>query len=312
VKALITGASGFVAGHLARELALAGWLVDGVGIDVMEGVPSFRQTFSADVTDASAMRTVIADSEPDALFHLAGISSVGAAERDAATAYHVNCTGAVVTLRELDAYRLSSSRPVTALVVGSAEQYGPHQPGDLPLVEEATQQPVTTYAASKCAQEVAALQLGRSSGLRVVCTRSFNHSGAGQRPEFLLPALVRRALAVARGAGRSLAVGNTTPVRDYLHVEDVVRAYRLLVEKGTAGEVYNVCSGTGLSVEQIAGLVLRHVGANVPLEVQEKLVRPVDVPALVGANARLCRDTGWQAAKSFDDILEDLIFAASQ
>jgi GDP-4-dehydro-6-deoxy-D-mannose reductase len=258
------------------------------------------------------MRRVIAESEPDALFHLAGVSTVAAAERDAEHAYRVNCLGAVVTLRELDAYRELSRKDVAALIVGSAEQYGRHNAAELPLAENADLRPATAYAASKCAQEVAALQTSRASGLRVVCTRSFNHSGAGQRTDFLLPALVRRALAAARGGASSMAIGNTTPIRDYLHVEDVVRAYRLLVEKGTAGEVYNVCSGTGLSVEQIAGLVLRHVGANVPLEVQEKLVRPVDVPALVGANARLCRDTGWRATKSFDDILEDLIFAASQ
>jgi GDP-4-dehydro-6-deoxy-D-mannose reductase len=95
-------------------------------------------------------------------------------------------------------------------------------------------------------------------------------------------------------------------------VEDVVRAYRLLVEKGRAGEVYNVCSGVGLSVQQIAHSILARVGANVPLEEKSEFMRAVDVPALVGANGKLTRDTGWLATRSFDDILEDLIFAASQ
>jgi GDP-4-dehydro-6-deoxy-D-mannose reductase len=108
-----------------------------------------------------------------------------------------------------------------------------------------------------------------------------------------------------------MPVGNTTPVRDFLHVEDVVRAYRLLVERGTPGQVYNVCSGAGRSVAEIVRLILAKTGVEAVLEEKPELMRGVDIPALVGENARLARDTGWRPARSFDDIIEDLIVAAS-
>src|SRR5204862_8152221 len=116
--------------------------------------------------------------------------------------------------------------PVT-IVVGSALQYGIHPPSEMPFRETAEQRPLTVYAASKLAQEVAALQAARANDLRVICTRSFNHAGVGQPPEYLLPSLVRRAMEMKRAAGsaeRSLALGNDA-VRDYLHVHDVVQAY---------------------------------------------------------------------------------------
>jgi GDP-4-dehydro-6-deoxy-D-mannose reductase len=310
-SALVTGAAGFVGKHLARELAAAGWRVFGFGLTGTAGnQPPLAGVVTGDVTDARAVRDAIRMAQPDAVFHLAGVSSVAAAERDPAAAFHTNCIGAVVVLREAQAYRVETGKQPVCLVVGSAEQYGSHPADAMPLVETAAQRPVTTYAASKCAQEVAALQLHRASGLPVVLTRSFNHSGAGQAGDFLVPALVSRALGLKAAGGGNLAVGNTTPVRDYLHVDDVVRSYRLLVERGAPGEVYNVSSGTGLSVRDIAMRVIKRVGVRTDLEVRPELVRNVDIERLVGDNSRL-RGLGWRPEKTFDDIVGDLIVAAA-
>ena len=179
----------------------------------------------------------------------------------------------------------------------------------MPLRETAEQRPVTTYAASKTAQEAAALQFFRAFGLGVVCTRSFNHSGPGQAAEYLLPSLVARARRIGRGDEKRLALGNDV-VRDYLHVSDVVRAYLLLVERGVAGEVYNVSSGRGVSARQLAEDVLLRVGAPVDISTDPALVRASDVAVNIGSPAKLIHDTGWTPLKTHADILDDLLHAS--
>ncbi|MFY7921044.1 MAG: GDP-mannose 4,6-dehydratase, partial [Gemmatimonas sp.] len=168
------------------------------------------------------------------------------------------------------------------------------------------------YAATKAAQEVLALQLWRATALPVVVARSFNHSGAGQSPRFLLPALAHRARELTSApAGTPMPVGNRSPVRDFLHVSDVVAAYISLCQRGTPGEAYNVASGTGWSVQQVLDKVLARTGSRaVPTE-DPALVRPVDVPVLIGDPRKLQHATEWRARHSLDDIIEDLLHAAT-
>jgi GDP-4-dehydro-6-deoxy-D-mannose reductase len=161
------------------------------------------------------------------------------------------------------------------------------------------------------AQEVAALQSLRSGAARVVCTRSFNHSGVGHAPHFLLPAMVGRALALRKAPG-PLMIGNSDTVRDFLHVTDVVDAYLALLARGRHGEAYNVCSGTGHSVRELAAAVLRRTGAQAEVVTDPALARPVEVPALVGDNAKLRGDTGWTPRRTLDDIIDDLIHATTR
>jgi GDP-4-dehydro-6-deoxy-D-mannose reductase len=198
------------------------------------------------------------------------------------------------------------------LVVGSAEQYGRHDTHEFPLVESAIQAPRTVYAGTKAAQEMLALQCWRATGLKVVVARSFNHSGRGQPTRFLVPALVQRAVEL-RGAppGTSLPVGNRSPIRDFLHVSDVVAAYISLCQRGTPGEAYNVASGTGWSVQQILDRVLARAGVQATPVEDPSLVRPVDVPVLIGDSRKLQRATGWSATRSLDDIIDDLLHAAT-
>jgi GDP-4-dehydro-6-deoxy-D-mannose reductase len=147
--------------------------------------------------------------------------------------------------------------------------------------------------------------------VRVIATRSFNHSGPGQSPRFLLPGLVARAVALRARGGDALALGNQAPVRDFLHVADVVAAYIALAERGVPGEAYNVASGAGRSVGEVARRVLDRVGAAARLESDPALVRAADVPALVGSPAKLAAHTGWAPRRTFDDLLDDLIAAAA-
>jgi GDP-4-dehydro-6-deoxy-D-mannose reductase len=160
------------------------------------------------------------------------------------------------------------------------------------------------------AQETAALQSWRAAGLRVVCTRSFNHTGPGQPDHLLIPALVRRALALRGAPQPRLPIGNTTPVRDFLHVRDVVDAYVALAGRGKPGEAYNVASGKGRSVGELATMVLERVGIVADLEPVADYIRPVDLPVLVGDSTRLREATGWRPRFGIEHAIDELIDAA--
>jgi GDP-4-dehydro-6-deoxy-D-mannose reductase len=317
MRALVTGGAGFVGQWLARSLLERGDSVDLTGLggtfagpDVL--TPEERRAtrwLPADMRNVDEVESVVERSAPDLVFHLAGVSFPPDADKSPASTYDVNVLGSVRLLGAIQR-RIAAGvmNPVT-LIVGSGMQYGTHSIAAMPLRETAEQRPMTTYAASKGAQEVAALQFFRASGLRVVCTRSFNHSGAGQAGQYLLPSLVARALRVRGGSERRLTLGNDV-VRDYLHVSDVVRAYLLLVERGVAGEVYNVSSGRGVSARQLAEDVLLRVGAPVDISTDPALVRAADVAVNIGSPAKLKHDTGWTPLKTHADIIDDLLNAA--
>jgi GDP-4-dehydro-6-deoxy-D-mannose reductase len=321
VRALVTGAAGFVGQWTCRALLREGWEVVAVSL---EGAPTGgilgraeRDAVRWEMLDlsptanaGSRVLALLSAAPPDAIIHLAGIAFQATAAADVERAYAVNVGAATEVLRAAAAARDAGTADPAIVIVGSAEQYGAHALEAMPLPETAACAPKTTYGATKVAQEQAAIGFAREAGLRVVCTRSFNHSGAGQAPSFLLPSLVGRALE-ARRTGRPVRIGNTDVVRDFLHVEDVVSAYISLVSRGHPGEVYNVCSGVGVRVGDLAAEVLAAAGVRAPLEVDPALQRAVDVPVLVGNNAKLRAATGWTPVKSRSDIISDLLDAAS-
>lgn len=318
VRALVTGSGGFVGQWLCRELARQGWTVTGASLegDPGTGVLSPEDHASVvwrreDLRDRRAIGLVLDAAAPEVIFHLAGISFVPAAAEDPMAALDLNVGVAVQILHEVRLRRAAGTLDPVVLVVGSAEQYGRHDAQSMPLREHSECRPRTAYAATKQAQEVFALEAFRSAGVRVVCTRSFNHSGRGQTTRFLLPALVNRVLAAKAAGDAEIPLGNTEPVRDFLHVEDAVRAYRLLAERGSSGEVYNVCSGNGVTVGDLAAEVLLAAGSGARLAPDPALKRAVDVPFLVGSNDKLRADTGWVPGRSRGDIISDLIRAAS-
>jgi GDP-4-dehydro-6-deoxy-D-mannose reductase len=319
VRALVTGAAGFVGGWLTRALrdegtevtALAMQPPDHGGEDAALVLPGTVQWRIGDLREDTYVADAVSGARPDVVVHLAAISHLPTAAADPSLAWDVNVTATARLLSNLDRLRSAGEIDPVVLIVGSAEQYG-RQAHDGPIREDAPQEPRTVYAATKAAQETLAKQVWRASGLRVVLARSFNHSGRGQDPRFLLPAMVSRALALrTQPAGTPLRVGNTSPIRDFLHVSDVVAAYISLLRHGTPGEAYNVASGTGRSVQDIIEHVRARVGVEAPVEIDAALVRPVDVPALVGDPRKLMHTTGWRAQRAFDDIIDDLIHAAT-
>lgn len=313
-RALVTGAAGFVGRYLVRALAEAGWDVTGTALEPVADASSVPATrwVHGDLRAPEHVDDVLRASSPDLVVHLAAISHLPTAASDPAMAWEVNVTATVRLLHALAQAHAAGVLAPRVLVIGSAEQYGRHDDASGPLTEAHPLLPRTVYAATKVAQEVAALQTWRATGLSVIGVRAFNHSGPGQDPRFLLPALVGRAVALREArAGTPLVLGNTTPIRDFLHVRDVVDAYIALGQHGEPGAVYNVASGVGRSVREVAERILSRVGLHTTLHEDPALVRPVDVPSLVGDPARLASVTGWRPTRTFDDLLDDLLHAAT-
>ena len=313
MRALITGGAGFVGQHLARALIRRGDAVASAGLHAEPAHWLLSQAeraavnwMPADFRDADQVDRAVAAVNPDAVFHLVGVSFPPDAERSPEAAYDVNVLGAVRLLRALQTLRANGGDPVV-IVVGSAVQYGRHDDAEMPLDESAELRPATIYAASKAAQEVAALQAFRRDGTRVICVRAFNHSGRGQPPQYVLPSLVSRARRLG-GDETVLRMGNDV-VRDYLHVEDVVSAYLSLADRGRAGDVYNVASGVGISTAQLARDVLLRAGATAEISFEPSLARSSDIPTLIGSSAKLMRDTGWAPKKTHIDIIDELLNA---
>jgi GDP-4-dehydro-6-deoxy-D-mannose reductase len=296
MRALITGASGFVGPFLADHLRACG--DDVVALDRADGL---------DVTDRGNVTDVVRATRPDAIYHLAARSHVGESWDDPSGVFRVNVEGTVHVLgaaHDLDVGRV--------LMVGSAEVYGRVEGGELPIAEDAPLRPTTPYGASKAAAEMVALQAFLGGGVATIRVRPFNHTGPGQSDRFLVPALAARVADAERRGASSIVVGATDPVRDLLDVRDVVRAYRLLVEQGEPGDVYNVCRGTGVSVRDIVERLLAASDRPLETHTDPALLRPVDNPVLIGDPAKLRAATGWQPELSIERTLADVLQHARQ
>jgi GDP-4-dehydro-6-deoxy-D-mannose reductase len=298
VRALVTGARGFVGTHLCTHLREEG---DEVVACDRRGDDGF------DVVDAEATRAALARHRPDVVYHLAAFAHVGASWEAPGACLRVNAEG---TANVLAAARACGVARV--LVVGSAEEYGAVAPSDLPLTEDTPLRPTTPYGASKVAASFVALQAQLAGGVETVRVRAFGHTGPGQSDRYLVPALARRIAAAERDGHDEVPVGSLEPVRDLTDVRDVVRAYRALVLRGVPGEVYNVCSGRGVSVREIADRLVARARRPLRLVADPALVRTVDVPRLVGDPTRLQAATGWSPSRPLDETLGDVLAEARQ
>ncbi len=289
MRAVITGASGFVGHHLAAHLAAE-----------HDAVVPFDH--HVDVTDLGQLTRAFGTTAPQAIYHLAALSHVGASWDDPGEVVRVNVLG---TCNVLAAAR-TAVPDATVLVVSSAEVYGAAAEDDLPLRETAPLRASSPYAASKAAAELFAQQAAAGWGQRVVIARAFNHIGPGQSPDFFVPAVARR-LVEARGMqSRKVRVGNLSARRDFTDVRDVVAAYRALVVDGEAGETYNVCSGIDVRIGEVADALRHLIYEDAEFTEDPGLSRPLDIPVLRGDPSKLTRATGWRPRRSLDETLRDV------
>ncbi len=295
MRLLITGAGGFVAGHVRSAFARDGHEVVGVGIHPEPGVDRV-----VDVTDPSALQTAVTELRPNAVVHLAGFSSVAESGRNPALALRVNTGG---TLNVCQAV-LALKSPCRLLVVSSGEVYGASS-GETNASEDTPCDPISIYGATKLAAEVVARQ-HQHLGLDVLIARPFNHIGRGQHATFVLPSFAQQLARVPRGGAVTLEVGNLSAVRDFSHVADVVAAYQLILEKGERGATYNIGSSQGRSIEELLQALVKLSGREVTVRVDPTRLRPVDIPRLVGDSAKL-RALGWAPRRNVEEALREVL-----
>ena len=301
---LVTGASGFVGPWLLDALAAAGQgPITALGEPPAAPVPALPAVtwHPGDVRDAAALDALVAEVRPATVFHLAAQASVAASLEDPGATFEVNALG---TLRLLDALRRHAPASRT-LLVSSAEVYGPRGGR---LAEDLALAPANPYAASKAAAEQVATAFARSYGLAVVVARPFNHTGPGQTARFA-PGSFARQIAMIE-AGRQapvIRVGNLAARRDFLDVRDVVRAYLALAAHGAPGRAYNVSRGEAVPIQAILDGLLALAKVGIDVERDPALMRPADVPELLGDPQALHAATGWTPAIPLATTLADLL-----
>ncbi len=300
-KILVTGANGFVGQHLVKELSENGVNVVGVGgpAGAKKKSPYVSEYMVLDLNDATAVAK-LDFSGIDGVIHLAGLAAVGPSFDDPLT-YITTNVGIEINLFEA---ALAQGAKPKFLVISSGNLYDAKSP--LPLTEKSDVFPGSPYAVSKIGQEQMALHYGLR-GFSCVIARPFNHIGPGQNPGFLIPDVAQQIIACEQGKQSEVLVGNLDAKRDYTDVRDIVRAYRLLLEKSKAGEIYNVCSGKAVSGHDMVSGLLKAAGSKAPLKEDPEKMRPSDAPEIYGDSSKLTEATGWKPQISLETTLEDVI-----
>lgn len=305
-KAWVTGSHGFVGPWLIRELQARG--VEVLGIDRPGQAPLDDPVFTVldlDLRDQEAVEQALEHTRPDAIFHLAAQSSAGLSFEQPWETLQVNLQTTVMLLEGMR--RMKKPQP-KLVAVGSSEEYGPVKPQEPPVKEEHLLRPASPYAVSKAAQTLLCQQYHKAYGLPIVCTRSFMHTGPGQSERFVFSSFARQIAELETLAdGGVLRVGNLAAVRDVSDVRDVVRAYADLSEKGDPSEIYNVCSGQGLSIEEGLDILRSFSTAEIVVEVDPARLRPLDVPVLIGDASKLRNRLGWSPSTPLEETLYHLL-----
>jgi GDP-4-dehydro-6-deoxy-D-mannose reductase len=308
MRCLITGAAGFVGRHLAAALTAEGHDVFGTDrsapTDAGDLAVETSRFAVATLDDVARLTAVVHDVQPTVLFHLAAFTSPAASFDDPAEVYRTNLHG---SLHVFAAVR--SAVPACRVVwIGSSDAYGLVRAEELPVGEQQLFRPLSPYAVSKAAADLAAFQWSRAYRLDVVRLRPFNHTGPGQAAHFVCADFARQVVAVERRLQPPrIAVGNLDVARDFSDVRDVVRAYIAAWHRGEPGEAYNVCSGVARTPGDIVHELLRLSGVTASVEPDPARQRPVDVPRLVGSAAKLHAATGWAPQIAWTQTLRDLL-----
>jgi GDP-4-dehydro-6-deoxy-D-mannose reductase len=304
MRALVTGATGFVGRYLVEALRR-----DGAEVFACAGPRDLNsEHFKIDLADPRTLREALDAWHPTVIFHLAAQTFVPESLTSPIETYETNAIG---TARLAQAVREGApGTPPRIVFTSSAEVYGTRDPGDFPLREGLDVRPATPYGASKASAEAILLGESHSFGLDVVIARAFNHIGPEQDERFVVASLAAQLARIAAGGPPTLLVGNLTAARDFLDVRDVVAAYIALARQGEGGHVYNVCSGRAVAIRDILRELIAI--ARVPVEVREdpNRARPADVPLSVGSAEKLRASTNWRPQIALVRSLRDVYDAA--
>ncbi len=309
-KVLITGITGF-AGSYLTELALTKKDVKVFGIkrwrsklDNIAHIKDGITLVECDIKDASSVREILDGIKPDMIFHLAAQSFVPTSWNAPSETLTTNIIG---ELNIFEAIRQTGINPLIQ-VAGSSEEYGLVKPEETPIKETVNLHPLSPYAVSKVGQDLLAYQYYKSYGLKIVRTRGFNHTGPRRAEVFVCSNFAYQIAKIEAGLQEpTIRVGNLSTVRDFTDVRDMVRGYWLALEKGEAGEVYNICSGKGYSIKEVLDVLKGYSKKKFAVKKDPSRLRPSDVPILIGDNTKFVKQTGWQPEIPFEKTLEDLL-----
>ena len=309
MRVLVTGITGFVGSHFAEYALARGAKVVGSyrwrsKTENIEHIRDRLELVDCDLRDMSSAHYLIETTRPDWVIHLAAQSFVGTSWQAPAETFMTN-TLPQVNLLEAVRARTPAAR---FLVIGSSEEYGFVTEDELPITEANPLRPLSPYAVSKVAQDLMGYQYFKSYGMHIVRSRAFNHEGPRRGDVFVTSNFARQIAEIERGLREPvIAVGNLKNRRDYTDVRDIVRGYWLLLEKGEAGEVYNLCSGRAWKIREMLDMLLGMTKAKVKVEQDSARMRPSDVPVLLGDAGRFTKATGWKPTIPFETTLRDLL-----
>lgn len=309
MKVLITGIAGFVGSHLAELLLKKEEDVFGICLpdESLENIRQIKKELhltNCDVTDFYRLSSVIKRINPDQIYHLAALSSVGRSFSHPVDVIGANIRG---TLYLLEILRNTRKRP-RILIVGSSDMYGVVRPKDIPITEETPLLPVSPYGSSKAACDLLVYQFFKSYGVRTIRVRAFNHTGPRQDVGFVVPDFASQIAKIEAGIlPPVMKVGNLSSKRDISDVRDIVRGYQLLMKKGKAGEAYNVCSGKAYSIKNVLKILISLSKKKIRVKTDEKRNRPAEIPILRGDNSKIKRTIGWKPKISIETTLEDTL-----
>lgn len=298
MRILVTGAGGFVGGHLVPTLRSQGHDVVGTALEPQDDF------LPLDITDAEMIDRVVSEVRPDAVFHLAGQSSVSLSWKEPALTYEVNANGTHYLLDAIHRHRPDCKVHVAA----SSDEYGKVDPSECPIDESAPLRPVSPYAVSRVAGEWIGRMFHESFGLHVVVTRAFMHIGPGQPASFATADWARQIALAEMGENEPVvSTGNLEIRREFGDVRDVVKAYIAVLEKGEPGDAYNVATGEAHALGTVLGILLEMAETELEVVVDPQKLRPVDFPVLFGSAAKLERLTGWKPEYRIEDTLRAVL-----
>jgi GDP-4-dehydro-6-deoxy-D-mannose reductase len=309
-RVLITGITGFVGSHLAELCLKKGLEVHGTKrwrskIENITHIMDQLHLKEADLRDGHSLFDVVKEVKPHYIFHLAAQSFVPTSWRAPADTMETNAVG---TLNLLEAVRKVGIDPAIQ-IAGSSEEYGLVYPDEVPILETNPLRPLSPYGVSKVATDKLGFQYHHSYGMRIVVTRSFNHTGPRRGEVFVTSNFAKQIVEIEKGKREpKIHVGNLDAKRDFSDVRDVVRAYWLALEKGEYGDCYNICSGIPRVIKDILELHLKNSEVkDIKIEEDPSRMRPSDVQILHGDCSKLMKQTGWKAEIPFEKTMSDLM-----
>ncbi|HXT22486.1 MAG TPA: GDP-mannose 4,6-dehydratase [Thermoanaerobaculia bacterium] len=311
MRALITGVTGFAGSHLAEYLLENQPDVEVWGLyrwrspmDNIKGVRQRLRLIECDLRDFTSVHSALEQARPDAIFHLAAQSFVPSSWKAPNDTLITNLTGQT---NLFEAVRFLGLDPVIQIAC-SSEEYGLVHPDEVPIKEDNPLRPLSPYAVSKVGQDMMAYQYFQSYGLKTVRTRGFNHTGPRRGDVFVTSNFAKQLASIELGLQEPvIRVGNLEAVRDFTDVRDMVRAYWLAVTKGKHGEVYNLATGSGITIQELLDRLLALSTAKVDVVQDPDRMRPSDVVRLIGDSTKFRNDTGWAPEIPFDKTLADLL-----